>query len=175
MHGGIFIAASTCLLAIGPRYITSAEVALLILLESILAPLLVWWVLEEAIGRATLIGGAVLLGTGDWPLFALICLASGAAMGADLTLLPALFAARMAAISPSAAEGFGLWSFVSKFTLAVAALTLLPALERAGFDSGASDNPDSALTTLSFLYAGLPCLLKLIAIALLAKTELKEI
>lgn len=61
MHGGLFIAVSTCLLAIGPRYITSAEVALFILLESILAPLLVWFALGEEPGHYTLIGGAILL------------------------------------------------------------------------------------------------------------------
>ena len=38
---------------------------------------------------------ALLLGTGDTIAFALICLASGAALGADLTLLPAIFARRM--------------------------------------------------------------------------------
>ncbi|WP_354667672.1 DMT family transporter [Lentibacter algarum] len=40
LHGG-FIAISSIGLALGPRYISSAEVALLILLESVLAPLLV--------------------------------------------------------------------------------------------------------------------------------------
>ena len=38
---GILIAAGTCFLAIGPRYISSPEASLLILLETILAPLLV--------------------------------------------------------------------------------------------------------------------------------------
>ncbi|MGA1613758.1 MAG: EamA family transporter, partial [Lutimaribacter sp.] len=41
MHSGIIVLSAVCL-ALGPRYITSAEVALLILLESVLAPLLVW-------------------------------------------------------------------------------------------------------------------------------------
>jgi GPH family glycoside/pentoside/hexuronide:cation symporter len=117
---------------------------------------------------------AVLLGPGDWMWFALICAASGATMGADLTLLPAVFARRMAVISPSAAQGFGLWAFVSKFTLAFAAVLLLPALERTGFESGAASNPDSALTLLSVFYAGVPCALKLVAIFLLATTDLTE-
>jgi GPH family glycoside/pentoside/hexuronide:cation symporter len=119
-------------------------------------------------------GFALLLGPGDWIWFALICIASGATMGADLTLLPAVFARRMAVISPSAAEGFGLWSFVSKFTLAFAAVLLLPALERAGLHGGDGPTPDSALTLLSVFYAGVPCALKLVAIALLATTDLKE-
>lgn len=119
-------------------------------------------------------GMAFTLGPGDWVLFAIICVASGATLGADLTLLPAIFASRMARISPSASEGFGLWSFVSKLTLAFAAVTLLPMLERAGFQSGAADNPAEALDLLTLLYAAVPCGLKLIAIALLAMTDLKE-
>jgi GPH family glycoside/pentoside/hexuronide:cation symporter len=114
------------------------------------------------------------LGPGDWLLFAVICIASGATLGADLTLLPAIFASRMATISPSAAEGFGLWSFVSKLTLAFAAVSLLPMLESAGFQSGSTDNPPEALAMLTLLYAAVPCALKLIAIALLAMTNLKE-
>ena len=83
-------------------------------------------------------------------------------------------ATRMARISPSASEGFGLWSFVSKLTLAFAAVSLLPMLERAGFQSGSQDNPPEALALLTLLYAAVPCGLKLIAIALLAVTDLKE-
>lgn len=56
------IAASAVLLAQGPRYIASAEVGLLILLESALAPLLVWAVIGENPGRHALMGGAVVLG-----------------------------------------------------------------------------------------------------------------
>lgn len=119
-------------------------------------------------------GLTLTLGPGDWLLFAVICLASGATLGADLTLLPAIFAARMAQISPSAAEGFGLWSFVSKLTLAFAAVTLLPLLENAGFQSGAATNSPDALTLLTLLYAAVPCGLKLVAIALLATTDLGE-
>jgi GPH family glycoside/pentoside/hexuronide:cation symporter len=119
-------------------------------------------------------GLTLTLGPGDWLLFALICVASGATLGADLTLLPAIFAARMAQISPSASEGFGLWSFVSKLTLAFAAVSLLPLLERAGFQSGSTTNPQEALVLLALLYAAVPCALKLIAIALLARTKLEE-
>ncbi len=120
-------------------------------------------------------GGALFLGAGDQWWFALVCVASGAAMGADLTLLPALFASRMARIAPSAAEGFGLWSFVSKFTLALAAAVLLPTLEAADFKSGiGSDSPEGAIDLLRALYAGVPCVLKLAAIGMLWRTRLDE-
>lgn len=113
-------------------------------------------------------GGSVFLGPGDALVFALVCVASGAVLGADLTLLPAMFATRMAKISPSAAEGFGLWAFVSKFTLAFAAVALLPTLERAGLQSAGQASPPEAVRLLVVFYAAVPCALKLVAIALLA-------
>jgi GPH family glycoside/pentoside/hexuronide:cation symporter len=118
-------------------------------------------------------GYAAMLGTGDTLAFGLICLASGAALGADMTLLPAIFATRMAVIAPNAGQAFGLWSFVSKFTLAFAAVTLFPLLDASGFVAGGA-NPAAALAMLTILYAAVPCALKLVAIALLATTPLKE-
>ena len=58
---GLFIALGTCLLAIGPRFISAPEVALLILLESVLAPLLVWLFLGEDPGQWALFGGFIVL------------------------------------------------------------------------------------------------------------------
>lgn len=118
-------------------------------------------------------GFAITLGAGDTWAFAVICVVSGAALGADLTILPAIFASRMAKIAPGAAGGFGLWSFVSKLSLAFAAIALLPALEMAGFRAG-TDNSDSALWALSLAYGMVPCILKLLAIGLLATTTWKE-
>ncbi|MDU8910685.1 MFS transporter [Aestuariicoccus sp. MJ-SS9] len=144
----------------------------------------VWGVLAERLGAKRVLlaamvlsivafGFALGLGAGDTLAFALICLASGAALGADMTLLPAIFSARMQVVAPNATEGFALWSFVSKFTLAFAAVALLPTLEASGFVSGGG-NDAQALWTLSLLYAGVPCVLKLVAIALLAATPISE-
>lgn len=116
---------------------------------------------------------AAALREGDMIPFALICAASGAALGADLTLLPALFARRLSALGKGEGAAFGLWSFMSKLSLALAAATLLPALQAAGFTPGA-DNTEDALFALSLLYAALPCALKLLAITLLARTETGE-
>lgn len=116
--------------------------------------------------------GASVLTAGDVLPFVVICLFSGMALGADMTLLPALFATRSAEITDEAAEGFGLWSFVSKFSLAVAALILLPLLDAAGFQAGQPIQPEQALATLTFFYAVLPCGLKLAALLLLALTPL---
>ena len=119
-------------------------------------------------------GYTLTLSMGDVIPFAIICVSSGATIGADLTLMPAMFAKRMAAISPTGGQGFGLWSLVNKFTLAFAAVVLLPLLERSGFTAGATDLPDTALTTLTVLYALVPSLLKLLAIGLLIATKLEE-
>lgn len=120
-------------------------------------------------------GFAATLGAGDTLAFAVICVASGAATGADLTLLAALFAGRMARVSPEAGAAFGLWNFVTKFTLAFAAVVLLPLLEASGFSSGAAaENPERALVMLTLLYAVVPCVLKVAAIALLLSTPLDE-
>lgn len=113
--------------------------------------------------------GAAVLGPGDQVWFALVCLASGAALGADLTLLSAMFARRMARILPEGAAGFALWAFASKATLALAAVTVLPFLEWQGFAGPGS--PEPALTALALTYALVPCALKLLAIALLAATR----
>ena len=118
-------------------------------------------------------GCAALLGTGDTWAFAAVCVVSGAAVGADMTLLPAMFARRMADIAPGASEGFGLWSFVSKLTLALAAVALLPALEAGGFQAG-TQNSEDALYLLTLLYCALPCVLKVVAIGLLASVDLPE-
>lgn len=112
-------------------------------------------------------GFALTLQTGEMNQFAIICVVSGATIGADLTLLPAMFARRMAKVSPNGGQGFGLWALVSKFTLAFAAVILLPLLENVGFVAGADDVPDAALTMLTLLYAGVPSVLKLVAIGLL--------
>lgn len=58
----VFMASSAGLIALGPRYISSAEVGLLVLLESVLAPLLVWAVLGEDPGVYALIGGGIVVG-----------------------------------------------------------------------------------------------------------------
>lgn len=119
-------------------------------------------------------GVTLTLGAGDQATFAVICILSGATIGADLTLLPAMFARRMAKVSPSGGQGFGLWSLVNKFTLAFAAVILLPTLDLAGFSAEAEVLPASALTMLTVLYALVPSLLKLFAIGLLAATTLED-
>ena len=160
-----------------------ALLVLFFLAAALSSPL--WSALARRFGEKPVLLGAMVLAvasfgytlslsTGDVIPFAIICVLSGGTIGADLTLMPAMFAKRMAVISPNGGQGFGLWSLVNKFTLAFAAVVLLPLLERSGFAAGATDLPDQALTTLTLLYALVPSLLKLVAIGLLIGTKLKE-
>ena len=114
---------------------------------------------------------AVLLGVGDIWAFALICLVSGAALGADMTLLPALFSQRVERVHGAGGQAFGLWNFCSKFTLALAAATVLPALDWVGF-STSYPNDEAVLWALTVMYAVIPSLLKTIALLVLSWTPI---
>ena len=59
---GVMLPLALSLTTIGPRYLPAAEVNLLILLETVLGPLIVWAVLDEVPADTTLIGGAVVIG-----------------------------------------------------------------------------------------------------------------
>lgn len=109
--------------------------------------------------------GAAFLAPGNLVGFALVCIASGAALGADMVILPAMFslALNRAGLEPSLA--FGIWSFAGKLGLALAAFLVLPVLEHSGFTPGVT-NDATALTTLNISYAVIPCILKLGALAL---------
>lgn len=61
--GIILLPLSYVLLTLAPRYVASAEVSLIILLEAVLGPLFVWWALDEIPNVFTFIGGVILLGT----------------------------------------------------------------------------------------------------------------
>ena len=145
------------------------------------------WLLGMAIAIAAFIW-AWGLGPGDSAAFFVVCVATGFALGADLAVPPALLAAVLAAPqAPKDRNGaaFGLWNLATKLNLAAAAGLALPALGLLGYVPGASQtaapasgpsgageiDAASALlagtTALALMYAVLPCLLKLVAGALL--------
>ncbi len=106
--------------------------------------------------------GAGLLGPGQlWP-FALICLASGLALGADLAL-PAAIAADLGERQGQAGACFGVWNFVAKLNLALAAGLALPLLAALGYVPG-SGQGQAALTVA---YAVFPLACKALAASLL--------
>ncbi len=59
---GLFVATATCFLTLGPRLISASEVSLLVLLESVLAPILAWAIIGEHPGIWALAGGIVVIG-----------------------------------------------------------------------------------------------------------------
>ena len=119
-------------------------------------------------------GWAALLGAGDVAGYTAVCIASGIALGADLTLPGALLAGVIQRAGHAGrGEGayFGWWNFATKLNLALAAGLALPALQWFGYAPGGRG--DDALTALTIAYCVLPCVLKLGAVALLYLTWIR--
>lgn len=110
--------------------------------------------------------GVLALGPGDAYGFLAVCLASGLALGADLTVPGALL---NQLIDRSGERGrtdgafMGWWNLATKLNLALAAGVALPLLALGGYAPGQRE--PGALLTLSLAYGLLPCLLKLLAMA----------
>ncbi|WP_422047712.1 MFS transporter [Shimia sp.] len=117
--------------------------------------------------------GAAFLSAGNLAGFALICVASGAALGADMVILPALFSVSLTKARLSASLAFGIWSFAGKLALALAAFLVLPALQTNGFVPGETNTPE-ALSALNIAYAVVPCVLKLVALAMVLALPAEE-
>lgn len=111
---------------------------------------------------------AFFLTAGDvWP-YAIVCMVSGLALGADLTLPPSILADHIHTRGNRACSGshYAFLAFISKASLALASAIALPVLDAAGFKPQAT-NSAAALATLSAAYALIPCALKLGAAGLL--------
>ena len=118
------------------------------------------WLLSMGLSIAAF-SGAFWLGAGDLVGYALVCVASGLALGADLALPPALVADMIDADAhPQPGAYYGLMSFFAKLTLALAAGLALPLLDLWGYAPGGDQ-----LFALSATYALLPLVMKLGALA----------
>ncbi|MBB4285261.1 MFS transporter [Roseospira goensis] len=112
-----------------------------------------------------------LLGPGDVAPFLVICILTGAALGADLALPPAMQADVIdldALRTGQRREGvfFALWGMGTKGALALAVGLAFPILDAVGFDAQAESNTPAALATLAGLYALAPVALKVGVLAL---------
>lgn len=108
------------------------------------------------------------LGAGQVATFALICALTGVALGADLVApgaLLALLIAGQGGQGVSDGRFVGWWNLATKLNLALAAGLALPFLQWLGYVPGSDDG--QALQRLSWVYALLPCALKLLAAGLL--------
>ncbi len=103
------------------------------------------------------------LNAGEAIAFSFICFATGLSLGADMTILPAIFAKRLARTKHDANAGFGIWNFSNKLALALTAGILLPIMEFAGFET---QDMRSSLSSevLTISYAIIPCGLKILAL-----------
>ena len=111
---------------------------------------------------------AFFLGQDDIWQYAAICIASGAALGADLVFPPAILADQLHAskAKQNASTHYAILTLTAKVSLALASAVSLPALESFGFTPNIK-NSAAALEGLSISYALVPCLLKIGAALLL--------
>lgn len=132
----------------------------------------VWARVSRVIGpRATLgismplaiaaFAGTAVLGPSDLLPFAVICLVSGATLGAETLLLPAMFSVALARAGLQASLAFGIWALAGKLGLSLAAFIVMPLLDWTEFKPN-QGNDAAALNMLTFLYALLPCALKVL-------------
>ncbi len=103
--------------------------------------------------------------------FAIVCLLTGATLGADLAIPPSLLAdvtdwERYRTGRPRTGTFFGLWTMAAKLSLAISAGAALYAVGLFGFEKGPG-NPSSALLAVAVVYAVVPVVLKLAVAGLL--------
>ena len=107
------------------------------------------------------------LGPGDTGLFLAVSVLTGFAFGADMALPPSIQAdvIEMDAREHGSVRAglfFALWLVATKAAIALSSGLVLITLGFAGFDAEILTNSDTALWTLTLLYAGFPIILKLI-------------
>ncbi len=125
------------------------------------------WGISNVLAVAGFVG-AFFLGAGDVWAYGVVCIISGIALGADLTLPPSILADHIHARGNRTFSGthYACLAFIAKASLALASAIALPVLDAAGFEPK-TVNSQEALMTLSITYALIPCVLKLMAAGLL--------
>lgn len=130
------------------------------------------------VATAIVFSTAPLIGEGQIALFAALCLATGLGLGFDLALPAAIQADVIDVDTQASGEQrsglyFALWGLATKLSLALAVGIAFPLLAWFGFSAGGGNAPD-ALFALAALYAWLPAVLKLAAVALMWNFPLDE-
>lgn len=117
----------------------------------------------------------VLLGKGDLLGYIVVCLLTGFALGADLSLPAALLAKIIEDNGErGSAEGtyFGLWNWVNKLCLALAPTVALGVLQWFSYSPAVADQHSVFQNPLIWMYALLPCALKVVAILMMSGSGL---
>jgi glycoside/pentoside/hexuronide:cation symporter, GPH family len=129
------------------------------------------WCLAMMVACAAFIF-APFLPAGSDALFLIICVLTGFAVGADL-VLPASLQADVIDVD-TAASGeqrsglyLAIWGLATKLALALAVGIAFPLLAMSGYDPGQGIRTEFGLKVLGLLYAALPVVLKMIAIAIM--------
>ncbi len=125
------------------------------------------WLISMLLAVASFVWAFFLNESDIWQ-YAIICIASGMALGGDLALPPSILGDDIHenGSDDSAATQFSILALLSKAGLAIGSAITLPLLDMAGFVPAASNNA-SALAWLSMAYALIPCVIKLAAAYLL--------
>ncbi len=112
---------------------------------------------------------------GDVFPYGVICVLSGAALGADLSLPPAILADRITALKAEkeATQYYALLAFLPKISLAVAGGVAFLILGAFDFAAG-QENTSQAMIVLITLYTLIPCLIKSMAAGLLWRLRIME-
>jgi Na+/melibiose symporter-like transporter len=130
------------------------------------------WILS-IFGSVLTFIGAFFLNSESANYFFLVCIFSGAFLGADLIAPPVILAQISSDKKALVSSYFSLWNFVTKIGLMIAASGSLIILGLFGYSSGNSGGNSPYL--VSFFYAALPCLLKTLVIALILRFKKYEI
>ncbi len=141
----------------------------------------IWLALSRLYGKHRAWGTAMILACAAFvwvPLipeggvfaFGIVCAVTGAALGADLVLPPAMQADvvdfdTLRTGQRRAGLFFALWSMATKLALALAVGLAFPTLDGLGFDTQGVNTP-AALLALVVIYAVIPTVLKLCAVGL---------
>lgn len=128
------------------------------------------WLFAMLVAIAAFIG-AYFLQAGDIWQYATICIFSGLALGAELALPPAILSDMIDKQDTRNQTSlyFSVLGFLSKTALALGSFIAFFTLGKVSFVP-AAENSESALQSLSFTYALLPCLIKILAAYLLWRT-----
>lgn len=120
------------------------------------------WITAMLLAVVTFIW-AFLLKEGQIVEYSIICLLSGAALGSELSLPPSILADLTDNQKEQITTNFSILAFLTKFALALSSGSILYLLSLNAFVPG-QENSASAIYWLSFYYAIIPCIMKVIAI-----------